>query len=91
MAQKREVARFTFQDEDWMTARTQLFPYRSEIGTFDLIYTGPPLPESADVEIPTIITELYEFIGQGQNFDVTVYETSTNPSKYQIDITKAWR
>ena len=49
------------------------------------------MPESADVEIPTIIAELYDFIGKGQNFDATVYETSTNPPKYQIDITRVWR
>ena len=91
MVEKQEVGRFTFQGRDYETARRELFPYRNEIGTFDLIYTGPPLPESAEVEIPTTITELYERIGQGENFKLTVYQTSASPPRYQIDITEAWR
>ena len=91
MIEKHEVARFTFQDKDYETARRELFPYRDKIGTYDLIYTGPPLPESAEVEIPTTITELYERIGQGENFKVTVYQTSARPPKYQVDMTEAWR
>ena len=34
MVQTREVTRFTFQNKDYMTARRELLPYRSEIGTF---------------------------------------------------------
>ena len=88
---KHEVAKFTFKDKDWEGARSNLLPYRKPDGTFDLTYSGKPLPENADVEVPHIITELFSYVGQGMNFDVIVYQTSENPDSYQVDITRVWR
>ena len=88
---KREVATFTFKDKHWEAARSDLLPYVSPIGLIDLTYNGPPLPEGADVEVPRTAPEMFSFIGQGMNFDVTVYRTSGDPPKYQVDITKVWR
>ena len=91
MTEKRLVKTFTFQHRDWEGARRDLLPYNNPDGTSNLCYSGEPLPEGADVQIPHMATELFNLIEQGQNFDVSVYLTSENPRRYLIDITRVWR
>ena len=91
MTEKKLVKTFTFQNRDSEEARRDLLPYNNPDGTSNLSYSGEPLPEGADVQIPHMVAELFSYIGQGQNFDVSVYLTSENPRRYLIDITRVWR
>ena len=90
---KREVARFTFKDGGWEKARHDLHNYHYDptSGAFKITYSGPPVPQGATVQVPDSITRLIDYIGQGTNFDVVVYQTDESPDRYEIDITRIWR
>ena len=49
-----EVATFTFKGKDWETARSDLLPYATPVGTLDLAYGGS-VRKSKIVEISTIL------------------------------------
>ncbi len=90
---KREVVRLTLKAGETEQARFDLhnYHYDPRSGAFKVTYSGPPIPQGATVQVPHSITRLIDYIGQGTNFDVVVYQDVENHDRYVIDITRIWQ